>query len=580
METERLYLKSNIELESFEENIGSMIISRFGRFSGKLAVQEKEGELYLNTTWQEIFSKIKQIGLGLIEFGIKKGDRIAILSRDCSEIVAFELACMSIGCVYMPFFLGYYPKQIEYVISHADPKYVVVSDEFQLGKILSTMATGRIEKYFLMDYTEKYTESSRIVDFKQVYKESDDYSPFFNRVSEVYPDDICLLIYTSGGTTGISKGVELTHRNVLGQQKALNQVLEINENDIILSYYPWHQSLGIVEKFAALYSGACLTLDRTPGLNVDSLPDFLNITTPTIFFGSAKIFNELIYEIKKNKKLENAFFHKNVNFAFSSSSPTKEVINYFKSKNVPLLQGWGLTETLQYVTVNSQKDNWESNTSGYPLPGVELQLAGDDREIWVKGINVMKGYYKDKERTEQTISEGWLKTGDSGVITDNGLKILGRMDSIIYLSDTSKVYPDHIEQIVENSSIYISHCVIFGENKPFIVALIFPAANPLMSWYARNNGYSIPLIDALDEKEVIDLYREKIQLVNEMNLEPENTIKYFTLVENELTVKKGELTSGMTVVRKQVFENYKYLTEAFYLEEGYFPELKSRIIEV
>ena len=183
MEAERLFLKSNIELDSFEDDIGTMILNRVDKFSGKLSVQEKTEDNYLKTNWKEVFSKVKQIGLGLIMLGIEKGDRIAIISRDCSEILAFELACMSIGCVYMPFFLGYYPKQIEYVISHADPNYVVVSDDFQLGKILSTMATGRIEKYFLIDYTDKYLESSRIFDFKLIYKESDNYSPFFKRVS-------------------------------------------------------------------------------------------------------------------------------------------------------------------------------------------------------------------------------------------------------------------------------------------------------------------------------------------------------------------------------------------------------------
>jgi long-chain acyl-CoA synthetase len=574
------YLKSGIGLEPFEDNIGTMILNRVGKFQDKPAVQEQEEDDYQNTNWQEIFTRIKQLGLGLLELGLEKGDRIAILSKDCSEILAFELACMSIGCVYMPFFLGYYPKQIEYVISHADPKYVVVSDDFQLGKILSTMATGRIEKYFLMEYSEKYSESSRIVDFKSLYKEAEDYSPFFKRVSQVYPDDLCLLVYTSGGTTGISKGVELTHRNILGQQKALNQVLGIDQNDIILSYYPWHQSLGIVEKFAAMYSGACLTIDRTPGLNVDTLSGFLEFTRPTIYFGSAKIFNELIYEIKKNNRLEQAFFHNNVNFAFSSSNPTTEVMNYFKSMKVPLLQGWGLTETLQYVTVNSKNNNWELNTSGFPIPGVELKLEGEDREIWVKGINVMKGYYKDVEKTEQTITpDKWLKTGDSGLITENGLKILGRIDSIFYLGDGTKVFASQIEQTIECSSIYISNCVIFGENNPFIGALIFPAQEALMHRYKRTNGYTIPLMDALDEKEVIDLYREKIRQVNEMSLDPEHQVKYFTLLETELTVKKGELTSGMTVIRKQVIENYKHLVEAFYQEDS-SQELRARVIAV
>ncbi len=571
--------KSDIELGPFEKNIGEMLLQRAEKFSERIAVQEKKGNNYAKVSWNNIYTQIKQLGLGLMSLGLEKGDKIAVLSRDCSEILSLELACMSIGCIFVPFFVGYYPKQIEYVLSHSDPKLIIVSDNFQLEKILSTMATGRIEKYFILDYTDKYIESTKIFDFKLIYKDVEDYSPFFQRVSEVEPEDNCLLIYTSGGTTGISKGVQLTHSNVLGQQKALSQVWDITENDILLSYFPWHQSQGIVEKFTSLYSGACLTIDRTPGIHVDTLPDNLKVCQPTVYFGSAKIFNELVYEMNKNKNLEEAFFHDNVRFAFASSSPTREVINFFKKKNVPLLQGWGLTETLQYVTVTTKKE-WEINNSGFPIPGVEIKSEDED-ELWVRGINVMKGYYKDEERTEKSLTDDdWFKTGDAGLLSENGLKILGQIDSLFYLKDKTKVYASKIEQTVENSSIYILHCVVFGEDRPFMGALLFPYAPALKTWFQNKNAYCLPLADMLDTEDVIELYRSKIRLINEINLGKEEAISYFTLLENEISVKTGELTSGFTVVRKQILNNNSELVDAFYLGNEALPELKARIIKV
>jgi long-chain acyl-CoA synthetase len=586
------HLKPDIELSVFEENIGSMILNRVEKFSEKLAIQERDYNSFAKITWIELFTKIKKLGLGLISLGIEKEDKVAVLCKDCIDVLAFELACMSIGSIFVPLFSGYYPKQIEYVISHSDPRFVVVSDDAQLEKILSTMATGSIEKYFMLDYPEKYLESTRIFDFNLLYQNNANENLFFEKLKLVNKDDICLLIYTSGGTTGISKGVPLTHKNLLGQQKALSQVWDITEKDIILSYFPWHQSLGIVEKFASLYSGACLTLDRTPG--IDDLPKSLEVLKPTVYFGSAKIFHELIIEMQEKPELESLFFHDKVNFAFASSSPSQDVLQFFKRKNVPLLQGWGLTEAMQYITVNSKKDKWFLNRAGYPIPGTEIRINGEENEICIKGVTLMGGYYKDAERTSQSFVDGWFKTGDAGNITEEGLKILGRIDSLFYLKDQTKIYPSDLEQKIENSSLYISYCLIFGDEKEYISALIFPSIYTLKNWYENKNNYSLPLVDILDEQEVIDLYKNELKRINETdnyNLSNEGKIiefsetsqhpkiKKFTLVENELTLKAGELTSAMTMVRKMVIENYSDLIEAFYHDET-LSEFRGRIINI
>lgn len=563
-----------------EKNVGQILLNRFKEFGSKVLIHEKKGNEYIKTTWNDIYDKVLKIGSYLLSLGVTKNDKIATIGYDCNDILAIELACMSIGCIYVPIYSGYYPKQIEYILSHSDPKYIILSDESLLTKVLSTTATGRIEKYFLLNYNEKFLESTRIFDFS-LFLENKDEEQFFKALQQVNSNDVCLLLYTSGGATGISKGVQIKHESLIFQHFSLKNIWKITDKDIILSYFPWHQSLGIIEKFITIFSGATFTVDRSPGLSLDSLIESLNVFKPTVCFGDAGIYYDLVQNIEKSEELEKSFFHDGLRFAFASASPANQVIEFFDKKNVPLLQGWGMTETLQYVTVNTPQTNWRANTSGFPIDGIELKISNEDNEIYLRGKSIIKEYYKDEEKTNLYFTDdNWFKTGDSGIMTKDGLVILGRLDSVFYLRDQTKIFASRIENIIESSSIYIANCVIFGEGQEFIGALIFPAQENLMGWYKENNGYNIPLADMLDEQEVINLYRNKLKKINKVNLKTNQNIKYFTLIENAPSVKAGELTSAHTLVRKQILENYKYLTEVFYLEEGFFPELKARIIEV
>lgn len=575
------YLKAEKKIDSYENSIGAMLIDRATRFADRFVIQERTPDNFLKLTWSKLYSEVRKVACGLLNQGIKKGQKIAVLSRDCPEILVLELACMSIGVVFVPIYTGYYPRQIEYILFHSDPKYVVVYNNEDIEKVLSTTATGTIEKYFMVEYDEKFLESSRIFDFKIIEKEEDNIQDFFDVVNSIQPDDPALIVYTSGRSTGISKGAEFTHKNILAHQSALVKELGITEKDVLLSYYPWHHSLGIVELFLALFAGSCLTIDRRPGIHVDTLAADLALYKPTIYFGSGKIFNDLVYQMKSNKEIETAVLHKEVNFAFASSSPTREVIEFFKEKNVPILQGWGLTESLQYVTVTTKNSNWESNSSGFTIPEMELKIEGEENEILVRGIGVIDKYYKDEEKSESCFTkDGWLRTGDAGKITENGLEVLGRIDSIFYLTDDekTKVYASKVERTVENSSNFISNCVVVGEFKPFIGALIFIPENTLKEWFKDQNGYLIPIADIVDDPDVIALYKKELKRINERNFDKSYYIQYFTLIETPISVKRGEKTSTSMVIRKQVIQNYNYLVDAFYNIS--FPEFKSRIIKV
>lgn len=569
------YLKSNIEIGLFEKNIGDMLLKRVSKYSNSLVLRERTADKLLEVTWENLFKDVKKLISGLISLEVQKGDRLATLSKDCYQILALELACMSLGLIYVPLYTGYFPKQIEYVISHSDPKYIVLDGQEELEKVLSTTATGRIEKYFMINYDEKYLESTRIFDFKLLFR--DENIDFESIINQVEPEDHSMIIYTSGGATGIVKGVEFTHKNILGHQKALEQVLNIEHSDRVLSYYPWHHTMGITEQFLALYAGACLIIDRRPGIHPNTLADDLKTYKPTVYFGSGKVFNDIVFQMENNQKIREAFFHDEVKFAFASSSPIKGIIEYFDNKNVPLIQGWGLTETLQYVTVNTERYKSPS-FSGFPIPDMEIKLEGEFDEIFVKGIGVALGYYKEPERTESYFSkDGWFKTGDSGFISEKGLRVNGRIDSLLHIKDNI-VFASKIEQVIESGSALISNCVVVGDTKDYASALLFVNEGVLKSIYKERNGYSIPLPDMLDEQDVIDMFKDEIKKINETYLSEYEKIKMFTLIETPISVKKGEKSTSSKVIRKQVIQNYNYLVDAFYNDS--FPEIKSRIIEI
>lgn len=569
------YLKSNIEIEAFETNVADMLFKRVSSYPTNVVLRERTENSLFEVTWETLFKDVKKIISGLSSLGVKKGDRLATLSKDCYQILALELACMSLGLIYVPLYTGYFPKQIEYVISHSDPKYIVIYGQEELEKVLSTTATGRIEKYFMINYDEKYLESTRIFDFKLLFK--DENIDFESLINEVKPEDPSMIIYTSGGTTGISKGVEFTHKNILGHQKALEQILKIENTDRVLSYYPWHHTMGITEQFLALYAGASLIIDRRPGIHPNTLADDLNLYKPTVYFGSGKIFNDIVFQMNNNEKIKNSFFHDGVKFAFASSSPVKGIIEYFDNQNVPLIQGWGLTETLQYVTLNTERYKSPS-FSGFPIPDMEIKLEGEHDEILVKGIGVALGYYKEPERTEAYFShDGWFKTGDSGFISEKGLRVNGRIDSILNIQGNI-VFASKIEQVIESGSALISNCVVVGDNKDYASALLFVNEGVLKTIYKEKNGYSIPLPDMLDEEEVTDLFRDEIKKINETYLSDFEQVKMFTLIETPISVKKGEKSTSSKVIRKQVMQNYNYLIDAFYNDS--FPEIKSRIVSI
>ncbi len=557
-------VKSEIELGSFETNMGLMLKDRNNRFKEKPALQTKEDfydldSPYQTTSWQEFYSDIARIGASLCQMGVKKGDKIAILSKNRKEMLILELAVMSIGAISVPIFAGYPALQINYILNHSEAKLMVVGDR-PLFRSFMQIEFKYLEKVFLIDYLPVDGSPIEIVDFKELYSFGNipiaqQLEIFETQSKTIEPDDPCLMMYTSG-TTKMPKGVVLCHRNILSQQKALDILWDIDSQDRFLSYLPWHHSFGgIFERFCAISSGALLTIDNSYGKDLSRLIKNFKQIKPTVYFSVPRIYQALVAEAQGSEELEKEIIHPELKFVFTAAAPLPEnVSDYFADRKIPVVEGWGLTETSPCCTLTSKSGNRHSGYVGFPIPGVELGLS-EENEILVKGPNVMKGYYKYKGK-EVFDKNGWFHTGDMGEITSKGLKLNGRIDGIFKLSNAEKVYTHSIETALVDRCEFIDSAVVCGSGRDFVSTLIVPNFVKLEKWAKQRNVDFSNRTELLAYGSVRTLFKNQIDMTNEMITPKYARVKAAIIIPRDLTIEKQELTPSMKVIRLKVLQNF------------------------
>jgi len=380
-------------------------------------------------------------------------------------------------------------------------------------------------------------------------------------------------MYTSG-TTGPPKGVRLSHRNIITQQKAVELIWDVSDQDVLMSYLPWHHSFGgIFERFLAFYHGCELCLDDSRGRNVDRLIANWNAFDPTMFFSVPRVHDLLVTSCRANQDVDRIVFGGRLRFVFTAgASLPAPVAATYREHNIPVLEGWGLTETSPSVTLTTLDGSWRSGYVGFPIPGVSVRID-DDQEILVKGPNVMSGYLDDEEATAHVLdADGWFKTGDLGEFTKNGLRIFGRKDGAFKLTTGEKVHPQRIETMLVNESRYINQAVVVGSGEDFVAALVYPAMSELTQW-ARDQG--IPSDGLLENSDVRAFMSREIERLNAQIEVKYHRVQRAILTDREPTVGNGELTPSGKTVRKAVIANYKNA-----LDDLFAPTCSDRVIQI
>ncbi len=550
-------LKSTKPLGSVKKNIGEILLSNKECYGHLKAFAEKQDGKYHYRSWSQLVDDIVKFSIYLKSQNLKKGDRVACVSKNSYQRLVAEMAIMSMGYVSVAIFVGYGESFLNTLLDFSDIK-LLVTDEDKFEQIKNYQGP----KVLFGSNFQKYLDVESDITTDEIT----------SSMSQVLGDDLCLIMYTSG-TSQFPKGVMLTHKNILSQQKALEILWKPEVGMRLLCYLPWHHSFGgLFERFFALNFAGCLAIDDSFGRDTDLLFENFKQIRPHIYFSVPKIFQEIISRVLISTEMEHIFFHKDLKFVFTAAAPLPlSISDVFTKKKIPVVEGWGLTETSPCCTLTEFSLDRTPGVVGNPIPGVEIQLT-DDGEILVKGPNVMKGYFKQKEKTEKVLeSDGWFHTGDVGELTDEGVKIISRKDRVFKLSNGEKVYPTQIEESLQKKCKFIKHAYVFGKGKTSPLALLLPN-------YELLNAEEVgSLDDAVCSNpgcgsELKQCLKNCVKEVNQNSDVRYQKINKALIVEKELSLENNELTPSFKVVPRNIEKNYEKYIEYLENSEKSIPE--------
>lgn len=556
-------------------------------------------------TWKtysthEVTDTALRLSRGLLDKGVQRGDKIAIISTTNRPEWHFtDLACLQIGAIDVPIYPTISSKEYEFIFNHAEIKFIFLSDKVLYRKIESILPNvPSVQGVFCFD------ENDYVTHWKTLLSDNTERDVEINTIkNSIQPDDLATIIYTSG-TTGTPKGVMLSHHNIVSNVKDCLLAVPVGQADIILSFLPLSHVFERTLNYTYFAGGASVYF--ADGL--ESISDHLQDIRPH-YFATVPRLLERVYEklIKKGKQLtgikKELFFwavkqakinplgrertfteHSNLlvadKFIYSKwrealggrikaiicgSAPLQErLATIFTNAGIPILEGYGLTECSPVVSVVPfRKQDFRAGCVGKVLHSVQVQIAADG-ELLIKGPNVMVGYYKNPEETAKSFnSDGWLLSGDIGEFTADGfLKITDRKKELFKTSGGKYVAPSPIENKLKESN-YIEQVALVGDNEKYISALILPNFDNLTGWAEQRK------LDATDKTiltqlpEVKQLYKDIITNFN-VNFGKVEQIKQFELITDEWTPENGLLTATMKLKRKAIKEKYQNIIDKFY----------------
>ncbi|MFA6215560.1 MAG: long-chain fatty acid--CoA ligase [Patescibacteria group bacterium] len=563
------------------------------KFAKKPALKFKYHNAYISLSFAELAQRVKTLAKGFQALGLNQGDRLAILSENRSEWVRADLAALTIGAIVVPVHTTVSPQIIKHILNDSASRIVLVSNQENFNKlVLAAKDLPALETiiYINLDSLESNHFEKKLISLEAVMKLGQNSQKEIT--AEIKPDDVASIIYTSG-TTALPKGVMLTHHNFLFDAEAAVTAVPVDEHDTLLSFLPLSH---VLERTAGYYAplvcrGCCIAYAE----NMKTLVANLREVRPTIMVSVPRIFERVhtkIWEkIKAGGKLKyqifiwalkqepGTIFYRLADFFVfgkirasfggrlrlticGGATLNYKMARFFGRIGLKICEGYGLTETAPVTTVN-RPGNLKFGTVGQQLPGVEIKIAAD-KEILVKGPNVMKGYYQKPDLTKEAIdAEGWFHTGDLGFISSDGfLVIIGRKKEMISLSNGKIAWPESLEVILENDK-FIAQAMVYGHNKSYLTALVVPdwqeAARRLVDF-----GISGKEPDQLVvEPELIKIFAGRIEKINEQLADWEK-IRKFVLISREFSQEKDELTPTLKLRRPAIETNYQKELQKLY----------------
>lgn len=585
-----------------------LFFERFARYGkrGALFVKSSEGSGISSISWEAWGQAVRETAAGLRQRGVRRGDRVAILSENRPEWTFADLAVLTLGAVTVPVYPTSSAKEAAYILQDAGAQVLFLSNAEHFMRLQADLPPA-IKTVILFDAPpvcgDPCVPFSAVRDEGRSLAQSN--SGFVEDcLKELHSDDLATLIYTSG-TTGPPKGVMLTHANFIENYEGASKVIKVDESDLALSFLPLSH---VFERLAGYYFFALNGGGIAYAESMKTVPDDLVLFKPTVAASVPRLYEKMHAAIHEKvstagplsrklfawalqvgaKKLHydkqgsaplgwklqfwaaqklvlskiRARLGGRIRFFISGGAPlSRELGEFFYAAGVVILEGYGLTETSPVIAVNAE-NALKFGSVGKPLFNVEVKIA-EDGEILTRGPCVMKGYYKNDAATKEVLTDGWFHTGDIGEIDGEGyLRITDRKKDLIVTSGGKNISPQNIENLILGDPVFLN-AVVVGDKRNYLVALIAlnrPAA--LAAAEAQgiaHQGWE----DLSSNKAFYQLIEGRIR-ERTKDLSRYEQIKYFAFLEKELSQDAGELTPTLKVKRKLVVEKYRHLIEELY----------------
>ena len=580
----------------------------------------KAGGDWTHIPAREFREEVELAAHGLIALGIEPGDRVALLSENRPGWAFADLATLSAGAWSVPIYTSLTADEVQFILQDSGARACVVSNEQQLAKVEAVRERcPDLRCVIILDPIERvepwlHTARQLVEKGREARKAHP--GAVDRRRAAIDPEDTATILYTSG-TTGRPKGVMLSHRNLVSNTIDSLESLAITSSDLHLSWLPLSHSF---ERTAGYYIMMHAGVSIAYAESIERVVDNMREVRPTVTTGAPRLYEKMYAAVLQSAsdagglKKAIAFWARRVGieyaeaevggsgagpwlrlkhrladrlvyakirervggdfrFFVSGSAPLAPVImKFFYAAGLPIMEGYGLTETSPVVSVNTF-DHMKFGTVGRPIRNVEVRIEPDpdrpegDGEILVRGPNVMQGYYHLPEKTAEVLTpDGWFRTGDIGIVDDEGfLSITDRKKDLIKTSGGKYIAPQPIENELKTSR-YVSQAVVVGNKRKYASVLIVPNYDNLIAW-ARQQGLAVDDRQALFEQEPVrELYEQVLEKVNAGRPSYE-TIKKFRLLEHDFSIDAGELTPTLKVKRGTIEQRYAELIDTLYEEE-------------
>jgi long-chain acyl-CoA synthetase len=585
------------------KTIADLLPKAAEQYADRVAVRHKAGGQWRELTFAAVGEIVGEIGRGLIDLGIAESDRVSLLCNTRPEWSFADYGISTAGAVVVPIYPTNSPAECEWVAGNSDSVAVVCEDASQVAKITEVRGSLPSLRHIVVIDPEGVPADAGAISLDALRERGRgrDRAELDARTESVTPDDAYTFIYTSG-TTGPPKGCVLSHgnyRSVLDmvQQRDLLQ----DEDDLVYLFLPLAHAFALLIQLAATDTGT--TIAYWGGDTKQIIPE-LSEVQPTYLPSVPRIFEKLYtlvtahgdpdlikqatqvglkvrelaaagqpippelqqhYEMAEEKLFKNvrAAFGGRLREAVTGAAPiAKEILEFFYACGVPVMEGYGMTETATVATTSTPEEH-KFGTVGKPLPGVEVKIA-DDGEILIKGANIFGGYYKNADASFGAVEDGWLHTGDLGSLDEDGyLSITGRKKDIIITAGGKNLTPANLENDIKQTR-WVSQAVMHGDRRPYPVMLITLDEEEIVPW-AQEQGLPTDIPSLAREPKVHELIQRELDRANENYAQVEQ-VKKFVILDHDLSQETGELTPTLKVKRNVVNERYAELFDQLYAE--------------